>query len=94
MAHVCVSLHAPSHMLQPVPFIKGYHLSSPLNPICAYTCLCVSLFADLCTDMHLCMATHSSILAWRILWTDEPGSLHSTRSQWDTTEHSHYLYNI
>ena len=23
------------------------------------------------------MATHSSILAWRIPWTEEPGSLHS-----------------
>jgi len=24
------------------------------------------------------MATHSTILAWRIPWTEEPGSLHST----------------
>ena len=23
------------------------------------------------------MATHSSILAWRIPWTEEPGGLHS-----------------
>ena len=27
------------------------------------------------------MATHSSILAWRILWTEEPGGLRSTGSQ-------------
>ena len=27
------------------------------------------------------MATHSSILAWRILWTEEPGSLQSMGSQ-------------
>ena len=27
------------------------------------------------------MATHSSILAWRIQWTEEPGGLHSIRSQ-------------
>ena len=27
------------------------------------------------------MATHSSILAWRILWTEEPGGLLSTGSQ-------------
>ena len=26
-------------------------------------------------------ATHSSILAWRIPWTEEPGGLRSTRSQ-------------
>ena len=27
------------------------------------------------------MATHSSTLAWRIPWTEEPGGLQSTRSQ-------------
>ena len=26
-------------------------------------------------------ATHSSILAWRMLWTEEPGGLRSTGSQ-------------
>ena len=32
------------------------------------------------------MATHSSILAWRIPWTEEPGRLQSMGSQeWDTT---------
>ena len=33
------------------------------------------------------MATHSSILAWRILWTEEPGGLWSIGLQeLDTTE--------
>ena len=34
------------------------------------------------------MATHSSILAWKIPWTDEPGRLQSTGSQksWNTSE--------
>ena len=27
------------------------------------------------------MATHSSILAWRISWTEKPGELQSPRSQ-------------
>ena len=27
------------------------------------------------------MATHSSTLAWRIPWTEEPGGLQSMRSQ-------------
>ena len=27
------------------------------------------------------MATHSSVLAWRILWTEEPGGLQLTGSQ-------------
>ena len=45
------------------------------------------------------MATHSSILAWKIAWTEEPGRLQSMRSQEsDTTEqlnHHHihiYIY--
>ena len=32
------------------------------------------------------LATHSSILAWRIPWTEEPGGLQSLGSQRDTTE--------
>ena len=32
-------------------------------------------------DMEEEMATHSSILAWRISWTEEPGGLQSTGSQ-------------
>ena len=35
------------------------------------------------------MATHSSILAWEIPWTEEPGGLHTvhgaSKSQPDTT---------
>ena len=42
------------------------------------------------------MATHSSILAWKILWTEEPGRLPSMRSQrvdkteWLSTQ-AHFL---
>jgi len=32
------------------------------------------------------MTPHSSILAWRIPWTEEPGGLQSMESQRDTTE--------
>ena len=42
------------------------------------------------------MATHSSILAWRIPWTEEPGWLQSMGSQEsDTTQrlnHHHHVY--
>ena len=38
------------------------------------------------------MATHSSILAWRIPWTEEPGGLQSTGSkELDKTERLHSL---
>ena len=32
------------------------------------------------------MATHSSVLAWRIPWTEEPGGLHGVAKQSDMTE--------
>ena len=40
------------------------------------------------------MATHSSVLAWRIPWTEEPGGLQSMESQslrhdWVTNTHTH-----
>ena len=44
------------------------------------------------------MATHSSILAWEILWTEEPGGLQSMRSQRVgrdlATEHHHQSVNL
>ena len=36
------------------------------------------------------MTTHSSILAWRIPWTEKPGGLQSIESQTDTTEAIEY----
>ena len=41
------------------------------------------------------MATHSSILAWRIPWTEEPGGLHSPRGrkELDTTERLHFHFH-
>ena len=32
------------------------------------------------------LATHSSIVTWRISWTEEPGGIQSMGSQRDTTE--------
>ena len=37
------------------------------------------------------MATHSSILAWEIPWTEEPGGLQPIGPQSDITEHTHTL---
>ena len=36
------------------------------------------------------MASHSSALAWRIPWREEPGGLQSMGSQSDTTERLHF----
>ena len=36
------------------------------------------------------VATHSSILAWEIPWTEEPGGLHPwDHKESDVTEHAH-----
>ena len=37
------------------------------------------------------MATHSSFLAWRIPWTEEPGELQSMGSQKSQTLHFHQV---
>ena len=39
------------------------------------------------------MATHSSILAWRIPWTEEPGGLQSTGSQ-SRTRLSNFIFTF
>ena len=38
----------------------------------------ISFYALVIRNLEKEMATHSSILAWRILWTEEPGGLQST----------------
>ena len=45
------------------------------------------------------MATHSSVLAWEILWTEKPGRLQSMGSQrvshdWSDLAHTHTLFWI
>ena len=40
------------------------------------------------------MATHSSILAWKIPWTEEPGGLQFMGSQSQTQLSTHALCNI
>ena len=41
------------------------------------------------------MATHSSILAWRIPWTEELGGLQSTgHKELDTTERLHFHFHF
>ena len=38
------------------------------------------------------MATHSSILAWKIPWMEDPGGLQSMES--DMTEQLHFLFHF
>ena len=52
----------------------------PLEPevVANFIWTCISFPSALEKEM----ATHSSILAWRIPWTEEPGRLQSMGSQW------------
>ena len=38
------------------------------------------------------MATHSSILAWRIPWTEEPGGVHGVATSW--TQLSNFAFTL
>ena len=42
------------------------------------------------------MAIHSSTLAWKISWTEEPGRLHSPwgHEESDTTEQLHFHFSL
>ena len=40
------------------------------------------------------MAAHSSILAWRIPWTEEPGEIQSIGSESDTTEVTQHIHRM
>ena len=47
----------------------------------------IQMLTVLSTLLEKEMATHSSILAWKILWTEEPGGLQSMgHKESDTTE--------
>ena len=50
-------------------------------------------YLDLEDPVEKRMATHSSILAWRIPWTEEPGGLYSSwgHKELDTSEGPHEL---
>ena len=46
-----------------------------------FHCSFLPISALLVTETEKAMATHSSILAWKIPWTEEPGGLHSMGSR-------------
>ena len=53
----------------------------------------LSKFDEPCWRLEKEMATHSSILTWRIPWTEEPGGLllmgsQTVRHKWVTKQHA------
>ena len=54
-----------------------------------------SIFPSLCFPMEKAMAPHSSTLAWKIPWVEEPGRLQSMGSlESDTTEWLHFPFSL
>ena len=54
--------------------------TKPPPPACIYTNPALPIYPYLLSQMEKAMATHSSTLAWKILWTEEPGRLQSVGS--------------
>ena len=53
------------------------------------------IWALLASFMEKAMAPHSSTLAWKIPWMEEPGGLQSMGSlEWDTTERLHFRFSL
>ena len=64
-----------------------------------YVCVCIYIYICITTLLILekVMATHSSVPAWRIPWTEQPGGLrsmgsHRVRHDWVTLRHATYKY--
>ena len=48
----------------------------------------------LCIKWEKAIASHSSTLAWRVPWMEEPGGLQSMGSLRDTTERLHFTFQF
>ena len=55
----------------------------------------IQIFMVVCLSGEKAMATHTSTLAWKIPWMEEPGELQSTGSQsLDLTERLHFHFSL
>ena len=80
----------------------NYPCSSGINPtwmvhnpfymlLIQFCSILLKIFASIFYYLEKEMATHSSTLAWKIPWMEEPGRLQSMGSQSDMTEWLHFL---
>ena len=61
----------------------------------AQSCLCTAFYTRLRNHSEKAMAPHSSTLAWKIPWMEEPGRLQSMGSlRSDTTEQLHFHFSL
>ena len=91
--------------LSPKSWVWGKHSEGSETELGANTCTITSsvlrAFTHLSLSFFLCkvvekaMAPHSSTLAWKIPWTEEPGRLQSMGLlESDTTERLHFHFSL
>ena len=73
--HCCFLLESSAGVKVPCYFYHSFH-TCELSVYCSR----FSFFPHLITYSEKEMATHSSVLAWKIPWTEGPGRLQSMRS--------------
>ena len=64
-----------------VKYLLGFNSANPVTHTYSPPLNYGDCYDHLLATMEKEMATHSSILAWRIPWTEEPGGLQSVGSQ-------------
>ena len=75
-------------------FIHTHTHTHTHTRICIHTCICIHTFPFHFHALEKEMATHSSVLAWRILGTEEPGGLpslgsHRVGHDWSDLAYTH-----
>jgi len=66
--------------------LRNYHFTDFSKPLFIFS---------YCENSEKAMAPHSSTLAWKIPWTEEPGRLQSMGSlESDTTERLHFHFSL
>ena len=75
-----------------------FHVLAIVNTAVMNTGVCVS-FSIMVSSGYMLeeeIATHSSTLAWKIPWMEEPGRLYSpwSREESDTTEQLHFHFSL
>ena len=60
-----------------------------------FSCIFYNIYIYIHIYVEKAMAPHSSTLAWKIPWAEEPGRLQSMRSlESDTTERLHFHFSL
>ena len=108
MEYMCICIQITTHThTHTHTHTQEYHSDTTKNEIMPFGATWVDLEGIMLSEISqtekykfcMTMASHSSILAWRIPWMEEPGRLQSTGSQrvrhdWATSLHFYDITHI